>query len=54
MTGYALWSVAGVGLVTALLCLAKLLALRIVLRGSTPDQRAPLVRAVADLFRHRR
>ncbi|NBH12392.1 hypothetical protein [Amycolatopsis sp. SID8362] len=33
---------------------ARLLALLIVLRGTRPSQRAELVRAVADLFGHRR
>jgi hypothetical protein len=32
---------------------ARLLALVIVLRGTTPDQRAELVRAVAELFHQR-
>ncbi len=33
---------------------ARLLALLIVLRGTRPSQRAELVRAVAELFRHGR
>lgn len=38
---------------TAIYALTRLLALLIVLRGTTPDQRGDLVRALAELF-HRR
>jgi hypothetical protein len=39
---------------TAVYAIARLLALLIVLRGTRPNQRAELVRAVAELFRHGR
>jgi hypothetical protein len=38
----------------AVYAVARLLALLIVLRGTRPNQRAELVRAVAELFRHGR
>jgi hypothetical protein len=38
---------------TAIYALTRLLALLIVLRGTSPEQRADLVRALAELF-HRR
>jgi hypothetical protein len=38
---------------TAIYALTRLLALLIVLRGTTPEQRPELVRALADLFHPR-
>jgi hypothetical protein len=48
------FSIVGVAACAAVYASARLLALVIVLRGTQPDQRAELVRAVAELFHHRR
>lgn len=38
---------------TLIYALARVLALLIVLRGTTPEQRAELIREVGDMFRRR-